>query len=144
MQGLVTRNIATLVINKPRRREDRADAREHCWTAEESRTFLAVTHTVGPQMEAFYHLALDTGARRAELCGLLWKDVDLSLSQISLVQQLVKPGAPPLFGPPKNGKPRTITLTPKTVELLRHHKAQQAQTKLANRRVQSKGTVSSR
>ena len=49
------------------------------------------------------------------------------------MQQLVKPGAPPLFGPPKNGKPRTITLTPKTVELLRHHKAQQAQTKLANR-----------
>ena len=68
-----------------------------------------------------------------ELCGLLWKDVDLTIGQIAIVQQLVKPGAPPLFGPPKNGKPRTITLTPKTVELLRYHKAQQAQTKLANR-----------
>jgi integrase len=36
------------------------------------------------------------------------------------------------LGPPKNGKPRTINLTPKTVDLLRHHKAHQAQIKLAN------------
>jgi len=49
------------------------------------------------------------------------------------VRQLIKPGAPPQFGPPKNGKPRTITLTPKTIDLLRQHKAQQAQVKLANR-----------
>ena len=49
------------------------------------------------------------------------------------MRQLIKPGAPPQFGPPKNGKPRTITLTPKTIDLLRQHKAQQAQVKLANR-----------
>jgi integrase len=86
-------------------------------------------------MAAFYHLALDTGARRAELCGLLWQDVDLDIGQVFIVRQLVKPGAPPMFGPPKNGKPRTITLTPKTVELLRFHKSQQAKTKLVNRAV---------
>jgi integrase len=89
----------------------------------------------GPQMAAFYHLALDTGARRAELCGLLWQDVDLDIGQVFIVRQLVKPGAPPMFGPPKNGEPRTITLTPKTVELLRFHKSQQAKTKLVNRAV---------
>ena len=42
-------------------------------------------------MTALYHLALDTGARKAELCGLLWQNAD------------------------------------------RHHKAQQAQLKLASR-----------
>jgi integrase len=83
-------------------------------------------------MTAFYHLALDTGARRAELCGLLWQDIDLAKGQVSIVRQLIKPGTPPQLGPPKNGKPRTITLTPKTVDLLRQHKAQQAQIKLAN------------
>ncbi len=83
-------------------------------------------------MTAFYHLALDTGARRAELCGLLWQDIDLVKGQVSIVRQLIKPGAPPQLGPPKNGKPRTITLTPGTVDLLRQHKAQQAQIKLAN------------
>jgi integrase len=84
-------------------------------------------------MAAFYHLALDTGARKAELCGLPWQDVDIQRGQISIVRQLIKPGAPPQLGPPKNSKPRIITLMPKTVELLRHHKAQQAQLKLANR-----------
>ena len=49
------------------------------------------------------------------------------------MRQLIKPGAPPQLGPTKNGKPRTINLTPKTVDLLRQHKAQQAQMKLANR-----------
>jgi|SRR6266446_8558343 len=68
-------------------------------------------------MTAFYHLALDTGARCAELCGLLWQDVDLKRGQIAIVRQLIKPGAPPQFGPPKNGTPCTITLTPKTVDL---------------------------
>ena len=84
-------------------------------------------------MAAFYHLALDTGARKAELCGIPWQDVDIQRGQIPIVRQLIKPGAPPQLGPPKNSKPRIITLMPKTVELLRHHKAQQAQLKLANR-----------
>lgn len=135
MQGLVTRNVATSVIGKPRRKEGHEDVLAHCWTAEEAQRFLEVTHTAGPQMAAFYHLALDTGARKAELCGLLWKHLDLEVGQVSIVQQLVKPGAPPVIGPPKNGKPRTITLTPRTVELLRRHKAQQAAIKLANRSV---------
>jgi integrase len=55
--------------------------------------------------------------------------------QVQIVRQLVKPGAPPTFGPPKNGKPRTITLMPKTVDLLRRHKAQQAEIKMANRTI---------
>jgi integrase len=132
MQGIVTRNVATLVMGKPRRKEGHTDVLRHCWTAEEAQQFLRAVHTTGPQMAAFYHLALDTGARKAELCGLLWHDVDLKQGQVSIVRQLIKPGAPPQLGLPKNGKPRTITLMPKTVELLRAHKAQQAQIKLAN------------
>jgi integrase len=135
LQGLVTRNVATLVIGKPRRKEGHDEVMEHCWTAEQAKQFLSKVHTAGPQMETFYHLALDTGARRGELCGLLWQDVDLSGGQIRIVRQLIKPGAPPQFGPPKNSKPRTITLTPKTVELLRRHKSQQAEIKIANRNI---------
>ena len=128
----MTRNVATLVMGKPRRKEGHPDAMLHCWSAEDARRFLAVAAQAGPQMTAFYHLALDTGARRGELCGLLWHDIDLVKGQVSIVRQLIKPGAPPQLGPPKNGKPRTIRLTPRTVDLLRSHKAQQAQVKLAN------------
>ena len=127
------RNVATLVMGKPRRKEGHPDVLPHCWTAQGAQQFLNVVHTTGAQMATFYHLALDTGARKAELCGLLWQDVDVQKGQISIVRQLIKPGAPPHLGPPKNSKPRTIPLMPRTVRLLRHHKAQQAQLKLANR-----------
>src|SRR5262249_15995420 len=83
----------------------------------------------------FYTLALDPRPSKAELCGLLWQDVDLNTGQVSIVRQLLKPSSPPLFGPPKNGMPRTITLTAKTVELLRRHRAHQAAIKLANRSI---------
>ncbi len=124
-----------IVINKPRRKEGNPDAMSHCWTAEEAQRFLSVVDKAGPQMALFYRLALDTGARKAELCGLKWENVDLEAGRVSVVQQLVKPGAPPLLGPPKNGKPRSIELMPRTVKLLRQHKAQQAALKLANRGV---------
>lgn len=133
MQGLVSRNVAKLVINKPRREEGQNDAREHCWPAEDAQQFLAITHTAGSQMAAFYHLALDTGARKGEVCGLRWQDVDLQAGQVVIMQQLVKSGAQPQFGPPKNGISRSITLMPYTVELLRQHRAGQAEIKLANR-----------
>src|SRR5262249_44819382 len=77
MQALVPRNVASLVMGKPRRVEGRPDVLMHCWTVEEAQHFLTVTSGVGPQMAAFYHLALDTGARKAELCGIQWQDVDL-------------------------------------------------------------------
>ena len=132
LQGLVARNVASLVLNKPRRLEDVDTVSQQCWTAAEVRRFLAVTPQAGPQMAAFYQLALDTGARKGELCGLQWGETDLERGQVAIVRQLVKPGLPPVFGPPKNGTPRTISLMSSTVDLLRRHKARQAETRLAN------------
>jgi integrase len=64
--------------------------------------------------------------RKAELCGLQWKDLDLDQRRISIVRQLVKIGPEPVFGPPKNGKARTVDLDERTIDLLRKHKAAQA------------------
>ncbi len=136
LQGLVTRNVASFVVGKPRRAEGHPDVLAHCWEAAEAQRFLEVVQaTASLQAGAFYTMALDTGARKAELCGLQWPDVDLKAGTISIVRQLVKPTMPPVFGPPKNGTPRTITLTAKTVELLRRHKAHQAEIKLENRKI---------
>jgi integrase len=92
-----------------------------------------VAKAAGPQPAAFYTLALDSGARKGELCGLAWSDVDLEAGKARIVHQLLTPGPEPTFGPPKTGRPRTISLAAETVGLLRAHKRHQAEVKMANR-----------
>jgi integrase len=95
--------------------------------------FIAAAKEQGPQPAAFYTLALGSGARKGELCGLKWTDIDLDAGTVAFVRQLIKPGPEPVFGPLKNGESRTISIAPETVALLRKHRAHQAELKLANR-----------
>jgi integrase len=55
------------------------------------------------------YMAAYTGLRAGELAGLRRKDVDL-LRGVVQVRQALKQLDPPVFGPPKNGKTRTVTL----------------------------------
>ena len=48
-------------------------------------------------------------------------------------RQLVKPGSTPIYGPVKNKAPRVLELAPQTIDVLRAHKAHQAEIKLRNR-----------
>lgn len=131
---LVTMNVASDLEGTPRRTRGRSeDAQQHCWTPEEARAFLVTAKAAGSQAAALYGLALDTGARKGELCGLQWADVDLEAAKVRIVRQLTKPGAEPTFGPTKNGRPRSISIAGETVELLRAHKKHQAELKMANR-----------
>src|SRR5262245_20663443 len=121
-------------LDKPRvDRLTSDDVGRNAWTAEEARTFLVAAKAAGAQPAAFYTLALDTGARKGELCGLRWADLDLDLGSARIVQQLLVPGPKPVFGPTKTGRPRTVSLAPETVELLKAHRSHQAEVKMANR-----------
>jgi integrase len=132
---LVAVNVASDLDGRPKRPRGRSEeAREHCWTAAEARTFLETAKKSGAQNAALYALALDSGARKSELCGLRWSDADLEAGKIHIVQQLWKPGPEPTFGPPKNKQPRTVTLSADTVALLKAHKQAQATFKMANRK----------
>lgn len=130
MQDMIPRNAASLVIGKPRRRENYEDIRQNCWEPEEARRFLDVAKADSPHTAAFYSLALDSGSRKAELCGLKWSEIDLERKSVSIVRQLVKVRAEPLFGPPKNGKTRTVLLDETTIEMIRKQRAAQAAQKL--------------
>jgi integrase len=129
-QDLVPRNVASLVVGKPRAAENQENVLQHCWEPEEAHKFLEKAKAAGTQPAAFYTLALETGMRKAELCGLKWSDLDLEAATLAVVRQLVKPGHEPIFGPPKNGQARTVYLSPQVLALLRKHKATQATLKL--------------
>jgi integrase len=54
-------------------------------------------------------LALETGMRRGELLSLRWKEVDLENGTVRLLRT-------------KNGRPRTVPLTPRAIEELRGYR----------------------
>ncbi len=130
---LLTHNPATTVEARPEVPKDREDVRKHCWTAVEARAFLATTGKAGSQIAAFYAVALETGARKGELHGLRWSDVDLEAGQLTIARQLEGTAAKPGFGPPKNGTARDVTISAEVVALLKAHKRAQAALKMANR-----------
>jgi integrase len=66
----------------------------------------AMPHT---RYKLLVYMAAYTGLRAGELAGLRRKDVDL-LRGVVQVRQALKQLDPPVFGPPKNGKTRTVTL----------------------------------
>lgn len=70
-----------------------ADLARTCWEADEARAFLAAAKQAGPQPAALYALALDAGARKNELCGLQWSDLDFEKGTVSIIRQLTKLGA---------------------------------------------------
>jgi integrase len=55
-------------------------------TSPEAQAFLATTKAASPQAAAFYALALDSGARRNELAGLRWADLDLANARVRIEQ----------------------------------------------------------
>ena len=129
---LIQRNVATLAQNKPRAPEGQQDVLANVWEAHEAQRFLRTAKAAGPRPAAFYSLALDTGMRKAELCGLKWSDLDAD-GRLTVQRQLVKPRPEPIFGPVKNETPRVLELAPETLDLLRTHKVHQAEIKLRNR-----------
>jgi len=74
-----------------------------------------------------FHLAVYTGMRRSELLGLRWRDVDLDMSTLSVIQTLHCLGKGKIvFQEPKSQKgKRQIDLSPTAVIALREHRQKQ-------------------
>jgi len=131
---LINRNVASLAANKPSAVQHAADSLTNVWNADEARTFLiAVKEDGNAQWIAVFALLLDSGARKNELLGLHWRD--LNENQLRIERQLMecKPDGTPTFAPPKRGGIRSLDLSDETVALLRGHKKRQGEVKLANR-----------
>lgn len=128
---LVRDNVAREATERPGR--GRRQRVVKAWSADEAQKLLAAAKETNPQAAAFIAVALDSGARKAELQGVKWSDVDLTTGALRIERQLLKAGENPVFGDTKTRMARSLDLCEETLVLLREHKRKQSETKLANR-----------
>ena len=107
------------------------------WNSTQLKTFL--TSTDGDRLRPLWLLYATTGARRGELLGLTWDDVDLTAATITIRRGLVPVGYTVAVSEPKTeaGR-RTIAVPAGVCGVLRRHKAAQKAEKMASRDVWGK------
>lgn len=100
------------------------------WDAADVRAFL--DHARDDRLYALWMLALATGARRGELCGLTWRSVDLEAGTVTITDTLLDVGGVLTDGKPKTARGgRVVPLDTRTIAALRAHKRHQAEERLA-------------
>jgi integrase len=124
--GKAHRNVATLIDPPARVRPTTSPM-----TAEQTRTLLVAVR--GDPLEPLYRLAVATGLRQGELLALRWEDVDLEEGLLH-VRHTLQVGTRALADPKTEQAKRTIALDDETVALLRAHKVNLLETRLATRR----------
>lgn len=74
--------------------------------------------------KVFVHLLLITGARRGEILGLKWREVDFVLKRIRICNTVLYTADVGIYedSPKNEGSKRTITLPDETIELLNEYK----------------------
>lgn len=117
--GLLVRNPTDAVDPPHCRRSD-----IHTLNEEEIRSFLEIAKST-PYYPVFY-MALFTGMRRSEILALRWCDIDLLLCKASVSRALHLIKGQIIIRPTKtNRSTRSISLSPSTAIVLKHHKEKQ-------------------
>ena len=121
-------------VKKPRR--NKAEAKEaapvEAFSVEEMQHILKCLENEPLKWRAYIRLAIDTGCRRGELCGLRWRSVDLDAQTITIENNLVytsaKRGGKGVFEdtPKTSASLRSMDIDGKSAELLRQLRAEQS------------------
>jgi integrase len=121
--NLISRNPAK-DAKTPRLRRPEMNA----WTEQEAQVFLASVRS--DRLFPLWRLALVTGLRRGELCGLRWSDLDLESGVLGVANTRVQARLV-VEGPPKTeSSRRSIALDRETVSVLRSWRATLASERL--------------
>jgi integrase len=124
LDGLLSTNPAAS-LRPPRHRPDieELDDERELWAAADAARFLAFVDD--HPWRALWHLAVGTGARRGELLGLRWREVDLEAGRVTICRALsVVDGVPRLLGTKTSGR-RVVSIGASVVDALRRHGQQQ-------------------
>ena len=140
-KGTVVRNVADLADAPTTSRNSRTMS---VWTSDELRAFLdAISdHYLYPYLYPLYLLAATTGMRRAEIAGLVWRNVDLDTARLTVSQQLLSVEYKLIESDLKTPTcRRIIDLDPHTVAQLRLHRRHQLEDRMATGRRHKGGYV---
>ena len=86
---------------------------------------------VGTRDEALLTLALRTGMRQGELAALRWEDIDLTVKPSITVKRSADTRTKTRVSTTKTGKDRRIHIGPRTVDVLKGHRARQLEERMA-------------
>ena len=111
-----------LKVKRPAVRKDemQKEESERALTVKELNYVLSCVSKEPLKWQAFIELSADSWARRGEVCGLQWQDIDWKSGTITIrrnLQYTVQKGV--YIAAPKNGKARTIDIGAKTISLLK-------------------------
>lgn len=127
--GVLARNVADAAARDVPRKQRSSDSMA-VWSPEQLRAFLE--SVAEDRLYCLWHLLCLTGARRGELCGLKWNNVDLDGGRITISESRVVVDFKVMESTPKTERSaRAIALDPATVAVLRSHRARQAAERLA-------------
>lgn len=101
---------------------------------EDLKRFVRAIH--GHEYENLFMLALFSGMREAEICGLQWSDVDWENGLITVKRQYqrdLKGGGHRIVETPKNGRRRAVAVPPSIIQVLKREKVRQMEHQLKAR-----------
>lgn len=111
----------------PRKDEQSADEADKALTVDQLRCVLSSMAQEPLKWRVYVNLAADSGARRGELCGLQWRDIDWASGTVRIARnQQYTPQMGVYVAAPKNGKARTVDVGTETLALLRQLREEQA------------------
>lgn len=90
------------------------------WTGEQAAVFLRAVDA--HRWRALWHLAVGTGARRGELVGLRWSDVDLDRAQVRIRRSLSVVNGGVHLLPTKSTRPRVLCIANSVVDAVARHR----------------------
>lgn len=113
--GYVERNVARQATPPPNDTEEVVPA-----SAEEFRVILDAAEARHPALAAFIFILGTTGARRGEICGLRWVDVDWDAGCLTIARSVTRArGQTTVKKPKTRSSRRRISIDPATLAVLR-------------------------
>lgn len=87
---------------------------------------IATANAEDPDLGCFLYLAATSGARRGELCGLRWSDLDFKAGAMTITRNVVEGANGVVEKDTKTHAARRIALAPDTVAVIESHRKRMA------------------